>query len=272
MLASLPVSPATSTWSAEAQLGAQPLEGAGLGRARREQVKVALAGVDDGDIQAGGGEALAQLGQLLRRRALEEPARFELVLEFVRLPAHAGKGARHRLELRQIPALGEEQGKVLEETVGAGVVNLGAHAADVVIGRRQPAVAETRRRSSTSRPLLKTSRGRRRAGSCSHAVLKRWVASGLPSRVPSRSLLKSRIGLRGGAGMAAGGTGAHSIAVIPRLVPVVVHERLRHGPLLDQGDQLLRDAGPREQAAGLVRAHARQAGRQALGCLSTLRW
>ena len=50
-----------------------------------------------------------------------------------------------------------------------------------------------------------------------------------------------------------------SVAIVPRLVPFVVGEGKGGGAFLDEAGELLGDAGPREEAAGLVCAHAGEA-------------
>src|SRR6218665_1391889 len=58
--------------------------------------------------------------------------------------------------------------------------------------------------------------------------------------------------------------GSASITIRPRFRPLVIIKRLRHGTSLDDGDELLGNTGPGEEAARLVGPHAGKAASETL--------
>ncbi len=73
---------------------------------------------------------------------VEKPAGLIGVLKLDRLGARAAYGGEDALGEGAIPAGGEVGGEGVERGVGAGVVDLGADAADVVVGRGEDLVGD----------------------------------------------------------------------------------------------------------------------------------
>ena len=115
----------------------KPREGVALVGAAGQDVEVTQARIHDRHQQSGRRETRLQFGDLLAAGTVQEPARLVGVKKLGRLALDARRDADDLLHLLEVPAFAELRDEVRVLLRLPHIDELGAHAADDVIGRRE---------------------------------------------------------------------------------------------------------------------------------------